>query len=66
MSLYERGWKDGFWGRDPTESDEVYLDAWEHGLRDGDRTRGALAPATPAAAPNGDSGTAVGDSLEGE
>lgn len=36
--LRERGWRDGFWGREAQESDEVYLEGWECGRRAGDMT----------------------------
>jgi len=38
FSLRERGWRDGFWGREAQEVDEVYLEGWECGRRAGDRT----------------------------
>lgn len=34
----ERGWRDGFWGREPREADEVYLEGWECARRASDRT----------------------------
>lgn len=39
FSMHERGFRDGFWGREPREADPVYLDGYHAGLRDGDRTR---------------------------
>ena len=38
-SLHARGWRDGFWGREPREADETYLEGYEAGYRAGDRTR---------------------------
>lgn len=38
FSLRERGWRDGSWGREAQECDEVYLEGWECGRRAGDRT----------------------------
>jgi hypothetical protein len=38
-SLHMMGFRDGFYGREPRESDPVYLDGYHAGLRDGDRTR---------------------------
>ena len=38
LSAYERGWRDGFWGREAREACEVYLEGWECGRRAGDRT----------------------------
>ena len=38
FSLRERGWRDGFWGREAQEVDEVYLEGLECGRRAGDRT----------------------------
>lgn len=38
FSLRERGWRDGFWGREPQDADEAYLEGWECGRRAGDRT----------------------------
>lgn len=50
LSLFERGWRDAFWGRDPGEADTSYLEGFAAGLRKGDRTAagrrdGAHAPA---------------------
>lgn len=42
--VYDRGWRDGFYGREPREACPVYLDGWHAGLAKGDRTeRPALA-----------------------
>ena len=42
---YDRGWRDGFYGREPREACSVYLDGWHAGLAKGDRTeRPAPAP----------------------
>lgn len=38
-ALHMMGFRDGFYGREPRESDPVYLDGYTAGLRDGDRTR---------------------------
>ena len=38
LSLYEKGWRDGFWGREPTSADSTYMEGWAVGVRRGDRT----------------------------
>lgn len=43
LTAYERGWRDGFHGREPREACDVYLEGWAVGRRDGDRTRGGAA-----------------------
>lgn len=42
LVMHSRGWRDGWWGREPRSACEVYLDAWEAGLRDRDRHRARL------------------------
>lgn len=44
LTLYERGWRAGFYGREAAESDPTYLEGWQVGLRRGDRTRTNNAP----------------------
>lgn len=39
FSLFERGWRDAFWGREPAEADPSYLEGFAAGLTKGDRTR---------------------------
>ncbi len=56
FSLHERGYRDGFYGREPRESDPVYLDGYHAGLRDGDRTR-PLARSAAGIAENASSAT---------
>lgn len=56
FSLHERGFRDGFWGREPRESDPVYFDGYHAGLRDGDRTR-PLARSTAGIAESASSAT---------
>lgn len=36
--VYDRGWRDGFYGREPREACSVYLDGWHAGIAKGDRT----------------------------
>ena len=56
FSMHERGFRDGFYGREPRESDPVYLDGYHAGLRDGDRTR-PLARSAAGIAENASSAT---------
>ena len=42
FSLHERGFRAGFYGREPAEADPTYLEGYHAGLRDGDRTRARL------------------------
>lgn len=39
LTAYERGFRDGFHGREPREASEAYLEGYQVGARDGDRTR---------------------------
>lgn len=52
FSLHERGFRDGLHGREPREADPVYLDGYQAGLRDGDRTRPGAGSAARAFAAN--------------
>ena len=45
LSMHERGYRAGFYGREPSESDIAYLEGWHAGLRDGDRTAARRAAA---------------------
>jgi len=45
LSMHERGYRAGFYGREPDEADDVYLEGWRAGLRDGDRTTAQRAAA---------------------
>lgn len=45
LTAYERGWRDAFWGREPREACAVYLEGYQAGARDGDRTRARRAKA---------------------
>lgn len=38
QTLYLRGWRDGFHGREPAELCDAYLDGWHAGLGKGDPT----------------------------
>lgn len=48
VMLRDRGWRDGFHGRDPQESCDAYMEGWHAGIRKGDRTNRA-----PRRDPNG-------------
>ena len=39
FAMYMRGFRDGFHGREPREACEAYLEGYQVGARDGDRTR---------------------------
>lgn len=54
-ALHMMGFRDGFYGREPRESDPVYLDGYHAGLRDGDRTR----PLARSAAGNAESASSA-------